>query len=1205
VAGNAIKGLTIKIGADTTGLDTALKDIEKAGKNTVTELKEVGRALKTSPDSVTLWEQKQKLLNTALEDSRKKLKLLEDSQEQVNEKFQKGDIGEETYRAFQRETEYARAEVEKYGRQLDEAESKVDEFRRASDSAADEVEDLGDEAREAGRQAETSSEGYTVMKDVLANLVADGIRLAGSALKDFTKDVIDTGMTFEAQMSGVGAISGATAGEMELLNDKAKEMGATTKFTAAQSGEAFEYMAMAGWKTEEMLSGIDGILALAAASGEDLGTTSDIVTDALTAFGLTASDAGHFADVLAAASSNANTNVSMMGETFKYVAPIAGSLGYSAEDTAEAIGIMANSGIKASQAGTALRTIMSNLTSDFTIQGDAIGEVTVKTQNADGSMRDFSEILSDTRAAFDGLTESEKAQQAETLVGKNAMSGFLALVNAAPGDVSKLTEAITNCDGAAQGMSETMVDNLQGDMTLLDSAVDGMKIGLSEELTPVLRDTVQYVTKQMPAIKETLTPIFKTGAEGVSFLVKNIPTAVSMLKTATPVIAGVGAAFGAWKIAGIVDSATLAIKGLNLAMLANPAVAATAGVVALTAAITALTLASKDEKSIADEVAEEYKEQRQAIEDTRDSIEGMKNDFNDRAKDIESETARTESLWKELDNLTDASGRVQDADRVRAEYILGELNDALGTEYSMTGNQIDNYKNLAAEIDTVIAKKKAEAYLDDYLAMSSGMAKNKEEAAAQYSELYSQKTEKEKEMNAAAADFERLTGFTVNEYDPAKFADDHSGFGMDHYSEAVEAAERYLRAKESVGEIRADMNIARASYMEAVDYMTKLDEAETAFAEERYDDISGILYAQEDANAAILKDEEATLDERTKAYDEAVAKMTASMSLAVKSGSQAEIDAFLGAVEETVKIGQEQLGKKGSALFSDEFKTGVQQMLDEGYDISALSEWAKDSGVDVGDVFKDDFSEVVQKQLDKAYDIGDLLRWGLNSGEDVGDEFKKNYTTIVQDQLDKGYDIQELLKWGLDTGSLTGDEFIRLFRQNAQNGFDSFDDEYNGVDIVGLIRWAEKTGREIGDVFGENLRNSIQEWTQDLYEHNELINENSINSESDARYMREKGVVSWSSSHYATGGFLGIGHEGIVAEAGPELLEVMNGGVRITPLTRNAQNTPVQTSPGGAGGTTKIYNNTVTAVIKGSYDVYRLAEDMSTAERIMDNAKGV
>lgn len=1181
MAGNAIKGLTIKIGADTTGLDTALKNIEKAGKNTVTELKEVGRALKTSPDSVTLWEQKQKLLNSALEDSRKKLKLLEDSQEQVSEKFRKGDIGEETYRAFQRETEYARAEVEKYGKQLDEAGGKIDELRRASDSAADEVEDLGDEAKNAGRQAESSSEGFTVMKGVLADLAADGIRMASSALKDFTKDVIDTGMTFEAQMSGVGAISGATAEEMELLNDKAKEMGATTKFTAAQSGEAFEYMAMAGWKTEDMLSGIDGILALAAASGEDLGTTSDIVTDALTAFGLTAADAGHFADVLAAASSNANTNVSMMGETFKYVAPIAGALGYSAEDTAEAIGIMANSGIKASQAGTALRTIMSNLTSDFTIQGDAIGEVTVKTQDADGSMRSFSEILADTRTAFDGLTESEKAQQAEALVGKNAMSGFLALVNAAPEDVNKLSEAINNCDGAAQGMSDTMVNNLQGDITLLDSAVDGMKIGLSEELTPVLRDTVQYVTKQMPAVQKTLTPLFKTGAEGVSFLVRNIPTAVSLLKGATPIIAGVGAAFGAWKIAGIVQSTTTAIQGMNVALLANPAVAATAGVVALTAAITALALASKDEKTITDEVADQYKEQRQAIEDTRDSIGRMKSDLNDHAQDIEAETARTESLWKELDKLTDATGRVQDADRVRAEYILGQLNDALGTEYSMTGNQIDNYKNLAAEIDTVIAKKKAEAYLDDYLAMSSGMAKNKEDAMQQYSDLYSQEQEAEKERTAAAIDYEQLTGHSVTAYDPNDLLESRTAT-----KEQRDAANRFLIAKARETEIKSEMNLARSAYLQAAEYFNKLDEAETAYAEERFDDISNILYAHQGANSEILKDTEASLEERVSAYDDAITQATGKMKLAVKSASQEEVDMILSAMEETVKYGQ-QAGIKGKELFSQEFIDGVQELLDKGFDISELASWAKDSGVDIGDVFKDDFTDVVQKQLDKGYDIGALLRWGLNSGVDVGNDFKNNYTSIVQSQLDKGYDIRELLVWGQNSGIDISTLFTNEFTSKFQSALDF------GFDCTGLIQWAIDNGWDLGEVFGDSFRTA---YTQYIYAVDDLIPDN-INSQWDAEQRR--------LGRYATGGHLGIGQSGIIAEAGPELLEVMNGGVRITPLTRNAQNTPVQTSPGGAGSSTKIYNNYVTATIKGSYDVYKLAEDMSTAERIMDNAKGV
>lgn len=250
---------------------------------------------------------------------------------------------------------------------------------------------------------------------------------------------------------------------------------------------------MAGWKTGDMLGGIEGIMNLAAASGEDLATTSDIVTDALTAFGLSAEDSGHFADILAAASSNANTNVSMMGETFKYCAPIAGALGFSAEDTAEAIGLMANAGIKSTQAGIALRTIMNNLTGEVKISGKAIGDVTIATTNADGSMRDLSDILADCRTAFSGLSESEKAQAAEALVGKNAMSGFLALMNVAPEDIDKLSNAIDNCDGTAESMAATMQDNLAGQLTILKSQLEELAISFGEILMSAIRSIVSHI----------------------------------------------------------------------------------------------------------------------------------------------------------------------------------------------------------------------------------------------------------------------------------------------------------------------------------------------------------------------------------------------------------------------------------------------------------------------------------------------------------------------------------------------------------------------------------------------------------------------------------------------------------------------------------------------------------------------------------------
>ena len=327
-----------------------------------------------------------------------------------------------------------------------------------------------------------------------------------------------TASDFDSAMSKVAAVSGATGDDLQALRDKAREMGSKTKFSASEAAEAMNYMAMAGWKTNDMLSGIDGIMNLAAASGEDLATTSDIVTDALTAFGLTAQDSGHFADVLAAASSNANTNVSMLGESFKYCAPIAGALGFSCEDTAEALGLMANAGIKSTQSGTSMRSIMTALmtalSGDVKFCSAAFGEMEIATSNSDGSMRSLSDILADCRVAFDQMSESEKASAAETLVGKNAMSGFLALMNAAPADIDKLSGAIANCDGTSLQMAETMQDNLAGQLTILKSQLEELAISFGEILMPVIRDIITkiqgFVDKLNaldPATKQTIIKI--------------------------------------------------------------------------------------------------------------------------------------------------------------------------------------------------------------------------------------------------------------------------------------------------------------------------------------------------------------------------------------------------------------------------------------------------------------------------------------------------------------------------------------------------------------------------------------------------------------------------------------------------------------------------------------------------------------------------
>lgn len=309
-------------------------------------------------------------------------------------------------------------------------------------------------------------------------------------------------MDFDSAMSEVGAISGATGQQLDILRQKAKDMGASTKFSATESAEAMKYMAMAGWDTTQMTDGLAGIMDLAAASGENLGTTSDIVTDALTAFGMQAKDSSKFADLLASASSNSNTNVSMLGESFKYVAPLFGALGYSAEDSAMALGLMANAGIKGSQAGTTLRGAITRMTKPSEQAAKVMTELGISLTDANGEMLPFKDSMDMLREKFSGLTAEQKAQKAATLFGQEAMSGMLAIINASDEDYAKLTRATHDYNGAAKDMAKTMQDNLQGQITTLKSKMEGLAIQIGEKVIPHVTKFVDKLMSIADALDE-------------------------------------------------------------------------------------------------------------------------------------------------------------------------------------------------------------------------------------------------------------------------------------------------------------------------------------------------------------------------------------------------------------------------------------------------------------------------------------------------------------------------------------------------------------------------------------------------------------------------------------------------------------------------------------------------------------------------------
>lgn len=537
MASTKVRGITIELGADTSGLSKALKGVNSEIGKTQKELKDVERLLKLDPHNTELMEQKQRLLGDRVEETKSKLEALKQAQEQVGEELKKTGEGQEQYDALSREIISCTNEL----KELEKSANQSSVAMQKLSATGKDLQNLGDKISSAGK----------ALMPLSTAAAAVGV------------GIMKTTADFDASMSKVAAVSGAAGDDFDALRDKAREMGKTTKFTASESAEAMNYMAMAGWKTEQMLDGINGVMNLAAASGEDLATTSDIVTDALTAFGMKAEDSSRFADILAASASNANTNVSMMGESFKYAAPVAGSLGYSAEDVSIALGLMANSGIKASMAGTSLRNIFQRMAKPTKESAMAIQRLGLSLDDGNGNMYSFRQIMNQLRKGFvqinmpieeydkkveelDKLLEdgtikqkkydseleelnkqafgaagAEKARAAAMLGGSRAMSGLLAIANATEEDYNKLTEAVDNSsqafaktkdgivplneaiasgaeildtyEGSAAAMAATMQDNASGQMEILKSEIQELAISLGDTLMPTFREIVGYI----------------------------------------------------------------------------------------------------------------------------------------------------------------------------------------------------------------------------------------------------------------------------------------------------------------------------------------------------------------------------------------------------------------------------------------------------------------------------------------------------------------------------------------------------------------------------------------------------------------------------------------------------------------------------------------------------------------------------------------
>ena len=739
----------------------------------------------------------------------------------------------------------AEDELKKSSKRVTEEEKKQykerEKTRESSKPESDQSQPYKESSEKATQYWTGAGSKIKSIVSTIATATGAGAVAAGTA-------AINVGKSFEAGMSEVKAISGASAREFEALTDKAKEMGATTKFSATQASEGLKYMAMAGWNSQQMIDGLPGVMNLAAASGEDLGTVSDIVTDALTAMGLKASDSAHFADVLATAASSSNTNVAMMGETFKYAAPVAGALGYNIEDLAQAIGLMGNAGIKSSQAGTSLRSILTRLAKPPKDCANAMEDYGISIKNSDGSMKSLMEVMENMRDSLQGLPKDEQSAAAAALGGQEAMSGLLAIVNASESDFDNLSKAIDNASGAAQDQADIMNDNLQGALYELGSAAESAGIELYDNIKDPAKKAVRAAATEIRSLsttikdngieaiipEETITTVKNlgttakaVGAGGLKvlggaaqFAGENIQTVLPVAASLLTVIKGytviktISTAFAETQVAMAGASTGMTILGTvvklftgealaattatgllsgAIGVLANPIALAVVAGGALTAGMVAYTLTQKKSTTEADKFAQSCKKLKKEQDEVASSIRSMHKENAKNVNDVKTQGVQADNLLSKLKSLIS----VQEKDAGTKQQIkstVQQLNDILPDLNLQYDEQKDKLNQSTAAIKRNIQALKEQAMAKAYQSGMESAAEKVAEAEVANQNATEKYTEALEKKNAAQEKFDKLEkekGLGSGNKELAKAAED-----LIEYEKSLETAGKSLDKSE-------------------------------------------------------------------------------------------------------------------------------------------------------------------------------------------------------------------------------------------------------------------------------------------------------------------------------------------------------------------------------------------------------------------------
>lgn len=795
----------------------------KAQQHIASMQKEIQSLSKTQGDIAAFQKQQQ-----AIENTQKKMAMLQQQYDNIQKEIQETEgyssSLENKLLSKQQQIDKTAASLEQYTRRLNEMDETlkaagVDTSNLTGESAKldAQIGALKDQQEQAADEANTfGAKSAAAFGAVQQAIAAAGIVTALKEIADAYMECVDIAGDFEEGMSNVEALSGATADEMALLAEKAKELGATTKYTAQESADAMGYMAMAGWNAQEMLAGMDGVINLAAASGEDLAMVSDIVTDNLTAFGLTAADTAHFADVLAAAATSSNTNVSIMGETFKQSASIAGALGYTIEDVAVAVGLMANSGVKGSIAGTALKNTFNGLLEGVTLTASAFGEYDYTAIKADGTMKTFSETIDELRDCFEQMTEAERVNNAMALAGERGYNGLLAILNATDEDYASLTDSINNCTGAAKRMADIKMDNLNGDLELMNGAWEALQNTIGEQFIPEMR---------------TLYQLGEDIGDGLNEFVQEHP---ALMKALAAFVAIVAVATSGVLAFGAAVKLAAALKLGALFAAAGPLMLGVAAFGALTAAVVGFV-------SAANEGVPSVKELTDAARGLGDALEDADKSYQTSATDIAATAAVADTYISRLEDLEAVTDRTEEQQTEWHDTLalLANAIPELAEYIDLTNNTIDG-GTAALRANTEAWKQNAEAqayqeYLNSVMEQYNGVMS---EAAANSIKLTQAQVKLDKAEQTHAELTKRVSELMNEAKDKAAAFYDEYGYGADATNFLTEEYYGLLRTlnetdKEMRTQQRTIKNLNKAMEEDAdalAEAKTAMDDAREAVA---------------------------------------------------------------------------------------------------------------------------------------------------------------------------------------------------------------------------------------------------------------------------------------------------------------------------------------------------------------------------------------